>query len=720
MYAERLEGEVTGFSFRSGDSGFAVAKVKIQTGAEVIAVGAIAHLHEGQRLVANGQWITDTRFGRQFKIERFLVEEPRTLRGLERYLSAAVEGIGPETARRIVETFGLDALDVLENHQDRLTEVPGVGEKTKEKIIAAWAQDAAGRELEVTLRGFGLGPALCRRIADRFGRDALAVVTRQPYSLVDVKGVGFRTADQVARANGITQDDPARVQAAVTFSLEEAEGEGSCYLPEVVLLERLGRLDVPLDAARVVLDRMAGFGKVVRHSAPLEQDRAVFLPETERLEAKVAGSLRNRLNDVPAARWADVSRAEVACGLELHPAQRAAVDLALASGVSVITGGPGTGKTTILKVLLAAGRQRNEKWLCAAPTGRAARRLTESSGQEAKTLHRLLEWSADARAEDRSSKSFGGFTRNSTKPLEADGVLVDESSMLDLKLMGALLDALPPKCRLVLVGDVDQLPSVGAGQVLRDCIESDAIPVARLTEVYRQARESGIVRNAHRVNHGELPVSGEKDTDGTTRDFFLLARDEAADAQKLLLQVIEERLPRLGFDARRDVQVLTPMHGGLLGTTALNVLLQAALNPDGAALTRGNRTFRVGDRVLQTRNDYDNDIFNGDVGRVLSVDAGALTIDFDGREVTLVAEAMDAVELAYAISIHKSQGSEYPAVIVVMHHSHFVMLRRNLLYTALTRARRFACVVASARAVRTAVGRAGGDERHTRLALRLR
>ncbi|MDP2313191.1 MAG: ATP-dependent RecD-like DNA helicase [Pseudomonadota bacterium] len=710
MYADRLEGEVTGFSFKSGDGAFAVGKVKVQTGAEVTVVGPIAHLYEGQRLVANGQWVNDGRFGRQFKIETFLVEEPRTLRGLERYLAAAIEGVGPEIARRIVETFGLDSLSVLEGQQERLSEVPGVGEKTREKIVAGWARDAAGRELEVTLRGFGMGPALCRRIADKFGKDALAVVTRTPYRLVDIKGVGFRTADQIARANGIKEDDPSRVQAAVLFCLGEAEDGGSCYLPEGVLLAQLVKLDVPESVARTELDRMAGFGRVARHSAPLEDQRAIFKPETQKLEAKVARSLTDRLKDVPPARAVDVSRAEVACKLELHPAQRAAVELSLASGVSIITGGPGTGKTTILKVLLAAGRQRDEKWLCAAPTGRAARRLSESSGQEAKTLHRLLEYSMQDM----------DFTRNSSKLLEADGVLVDESSMLDLKLMAALLDALPAKCRLVLVGDVDQLPSVGAGQILKDCIDSGTIPVARLTEVYRQANDSGIVRNAHRINSGRVPESGEKDPDGPVRDFFVLTREDATDAQNLLLQVIQERLPRLGFDPRKDVQVLTPMHGGILGTTALNERLQAALNPDGAALVRGNRTYRVGDRVLQTRNDYDNDIFNGDVGTILAVEPGSLTVDFDGREVTLLAESIDAVELAYAISIHKSQGSEYPAVIVALHNSHFVMLRRNLLYTALTRARRFACLVASPRALRTAVGRCGGDERYTKLAERLR
>ncbi len=710
MYAERLEGEVTAFGFKSAEGAFAVVKVRIATGAEVVAVGALSHLFEGQRIVATGQWVVDGRFGRQFKVETCLVEEPRTMRGLERYLAAAVEGVGPELARRIVETFGLDALSVLEREPERLTEVPGVGDKTREKIIAAWNRDAAGRELEVTLRGFGLGPALCRRIADRFREEALTVVTRHPYRLVEVRGVGFRTADAIARSNGIARDDPERVQAAITFTLEEAEEEGSCYLPEGVLNERLSRLDVEANVAQVTLDRMAGLGRVTRHTAPLEAQRAVFRPITDRLEARVARALRDRLSSVPPALAVDVARAEVAVGLELDPGQHAAVVLALASGVSVITGGPGTGKTTILRVLLAAARQRSEVWACAAPTGRAARRLTESGGQEAKTVHRLLEYSMQDM----------DFTRNASKPLEVDGVLVDESSMLDLKLMDAVLAALPTRCRLVLVGDVDQLPSVGAGQVLRDLIQSGVVPVARLTEVYRQARDSGIVRNAHRVNRGEIPISGEKEADGEqTRDLFVLARDHAGDAQNLLLQVIQERLPRLGFDPRRDVQVLTPMHAGLLGTVALNERLQAALNPEGPSLARAGRTFRVGDRVIQTRNDYDNDVFNGDVGRVVAVDGGALSIDFDGRDVTLIGDALDQVELAYAISIHKSQGSEYPAVVVALHHTHFVMLRRNLLYTALTRARRFACLVTSERALRTATGRAGGDERYTRLAARL-
>lgn len=708
MYADRIEGELTSFTFRSPESGWAVAKVRRADGTEAIVVGGLGHVFEGQRIDASGQWVEDARWGRQFKVEKLLVEDPRTLRGLERYLVAAVEGVGPELARRMVETFGLDTMRVLNEAPERLAEVPGIGPKTLERIRAAWERDASGRELMVALRGAGLPAHVCRRVAERFGAEALNVVNRQPYRLTEVRGVGFRTADQIARANGIARDDPDRIAAATLFALEEAEEEGSCFLPEAVLLERVERLDVPRAAASETIDRMAALGRIARHRAPVEGDRPIYRAPTERLEAHVAGTLATLLAEVPPALEVDVARAEAAVGLQLSPGQRDAVELALRSGVSVITGGPGTGKTTIVRVLLAAGRLRGEAWLCAAPTGRAARRLSESSGQEAKTLHRLLEFSMQDMA----------FTRDLSNPLEAHGVLVDEASMVDLKLMAALLDALPPKCRLVLVGDVDQLPSVGAGQVLRDCIESGVVPVARLTDIFRQAQDSGIVRNAHRVNHGDVPVSAEKE--GGARDFFVLGREDAGDARATLLQVVQERLPRLGFDPLRDVQVLTPMHAGPLGTVALNEALQAALNPEGPSMKAGGRILRVNDRVLQTRNDYENDIFNGDVGRVVSVEGGQLVVDFDGRVVALVGDAVDAVEPAWAISIHKSQGSEYPAVVVALHTSHFVMLRRNLLYTALTRAKRFACLVASPRALKTAVGRCGGDERWTGLAGRLR
>lgn len=704
---ERVTGEILGFTFKSDSGAFAVSRLMLPDESVVSAVGALAHLQAGQQVALTGTWEHNARFGRQFKVESLLIEEPRTRLGLERYLSTSIDGIGPELAHRIVEAFGLETLQVLRDTPERLLEVPGISRKKLEKISLKREELETAQNLEVTLRAFGLTSGQVRKVAERFGKDAPSVVARDPYRLTELRGIGFRTADTIARANGVDLEDPSRVAAAIVYVVEQAEEEGSCYLPEGVAVERMQKLEIPLEAARFGIDRMVGEGRIVRHPDPEEHMRPLFRPAMERTEEAVASALRARAS-TEGATWIDLELVEKRIGITLNEQQRKAVRTALSHRLCVITGGPGTGKTTIVKVLLAAASLKMERWLLAAPTGRAAKRLTESCGQPARTIHRLLEWTPQEL----------GFTRDPTNPLETDGLLVDEASMLDLPLLEAVLDALPDKARLVLVGDVDQLPSVGPGQVLRDIIRSGTLPVARLTEIYRQAADSGIVRNAHRINRGETPRSAEKE-EGVTRDFFVLAKDDPSEAQRLITQVITERLPKLGFDPRQDVQVLTPMHNGPLGTSLLNQQLQAALNPDGAPMKWRSRTFRVGDRVIQTRNDYDNEVFNGDVGRILSATETSLTIDFDGRTVTLVSESLDALELAYAISIHKSQGSEYPAVIVVVHHAHFVMLRRNLLYTAVTRARRFTCLITSERGLRVAVSRDGGEERYTLLTERL-
>jgi exodeoxyribonuclease V alpha subunit len=703
-YADRVEGELSDFVFRSEDGGFAVVHVTTATG-EVTALGALAHIKEGQRIVATGQWQQDLRFGPRFKVETVLVEEPRTLAGLERYLQGAVQGVGPELARRIVDHFGLDTLRVLEGDPMRLCEVDGIGPKTREKIVATWVAERAGREVEVTLRGHGIGPAAIRRVLGTFGVGALDVVTRQPYRLVEVQGIGFRTADTIARAHGVSRTAPERVQAAVDFALKTAEEEGSCFLPEAALVERLVSLDVDRATATAGVDAAASMRRVIRHAAPEEGDRPVYRAGMDELEARVARRVAARSVATPTPD-VDVAAAAQAVGIELAPGQNAAVAAVFTARIVVITGGPGTGKTTIVRVLAELARRRAETWAFASPTGRASRRLSEACGQEAKTLHRLLEWGGE-----------GGFGRDASRVIEADCVVVDEASMVDLALFDALLDALGPRARLVLVGDVDQLPSVGPGQVLRDLILAGNVPVARLTDVYRQAATSAIVRNAHRMLAGEVPVSAEKEEGA--RDCFVLPREDAEDLARLLVTVVTERLPANGFDPKRDVQVLTPMHAGPLGTIALNQRLGAALNPVGPEIVRGNRRFRVGDRIIQTKNDYDLDVFNGDVGRVVGVTPSSMEVDFDGRVVPVPGDALDTFDPAWAISIHKSQGSEYPAVVMVLHPGHFVMLRRNLVYTALTRARRFAVIVASPRALRMAVTRAGVDDRHTGLARRL-
>lgn len=707
MYADRLEGEVVAEIFRAADGGWAVLRVRAADGQEHACVGMVGHLHVGQRLSATGAWSTDPRHGPRFKVDSVLVDDPRTLGGLERYLAATVEGLGEELARRVVHRFGLDTLAVLDEHPERLLEVTGIGARLQDRIAASWSATRLHRDVEIALRGHGVPPSAVRRVLERFGRDAPSVVAREPYRLVEVRGIGFRTADAVARAQGIEASAPARVDAAIGYCLSEAAGQGSCYLPAGILHRRLEALEIPAPAASEGIDRQVAAGALVRHPAPLEADAPVFTAEMEAAEAAVARALRARVGRFPAK--VDVEEAARAVRLALNPEQEAAIRMACAHSVAIVTGGPGTGKTTIVRALVAAVSARGERWRLASPTGRAARRLQSAAGIPATTLHRLLEM--DPRT--------GEFQRGPAHPLDGDGLLVDEASMLDLPLLRAVLDAMPAGMRLVLVGDVDQLPSVGPGQVLRDLIDAGTLPVTRLGVVYRQAEDSSIVRNAHRVNRGELPVSSERDGE-VRRDYFHVEREDAAEAQATIRQVVCQRLPALGFDPVRDVQVLTPMHAGPLGTIALNEVLQSALHSGESDAPRaGPGGFRVGDRVIFSKNDAALDVSNGDVGRVVDLAAAGAEVEVEGRRVRVEGAALEQLDLAYAISVHKSQGSEYPAVVLALHPSHFVLLRRNLVYTAITRARKFCCIVGPTRALRLALGRAGGEQRYTLLARRL-
>lgn len=716
LLEQSTDGELLRLSYSTDDGAFAVARLRGAEG-EFVAVGPLGHVTPGQHVRLTGRWVEHGTFGRQFKVASVLIEDPRTERGIRLYLgSGAVSGLGPTFAQRVVDHFGLDTLRILAEEPERLQEVEGIGKKRMEALKAQWAADRQHRELLATLRGYGLGAALANRIVERWGEKAAAIVAREPFRMCEeIAGIGFRTADAIARANGLSPDDPARAEATVHHLLSEAEGQGHCFLPRGELLRRAAALDLSDERVRAALDRLALGGRVVVERSLAPEHDPVFALALHRAERELALGLRERRarGFSPAEIDEAVSAAEQGIGLRLAPGQRQAVALALSHPVAVITGGPGTGKTTIVRVLVEAARRLGIELRLCAPTGRAARRLAEATGGEARTLHRLLEYNPKS----------GAFQRDLGNPIDGHGALVDEASMVDLRLAQALVRALPQPGRLVLVGDADQLPSVGAGRVLADVIASGAVPVATLAEVFRQAQDSGIVRNAWRVNRGEPPRSAEQEEEAVAPDFFVLPRRESGAVLQTLAEVLSARLPRRGFDPRRDVQVLTPMHNGPLGTVALNQQLQALLNPTGPALQRGERLFRVGDRVIQVRNNYELDVFNGDVGRVVQIAGENLLVDFGeggpGGEVLLRGEDLGDLELAWAISIHKSQGSEYPAVIALLHRSHRIMLRRNLLYTAITRARRFACLIGDPEAIERAVAQAGGEERFTRLAERL-
>ncbi len=706
-----LEGELIGFRWVKDDGSFAIARVRGPDQREVVAVGPLGHVQPGQHITLRGHWETRSMFGRQFRTRAVVVEDPKSLLGLERYLSdGAVKGLGPTFARRVVDRFGKDTLRIIDEEPERLLEVSGIGKKRVATIVAHWQTGQAHRALHTFLRGLGIGQALSNRIVDRFQGDAQRVVMQEPYRLAaEIRGVGFRTADAIAREAGVPADDPARAEAAVRHVLRESESEGHTFLPESEIWTRCASLSLPETATTAAMERLVHIGAIARHQSRVPGTRPVFTEELDLAEAYVAARTHDLIQSAVLPPT-DTSPDEEALRITLHPQQQQAVQLALQHGISVITGGPGTGKTTIVQVLLRGARRMGHQWLLAAPTGRAAQRLAEATGSEARTLHRLLEY--NPRTHD--------FSRNAQNPLDAEGVLIDEASMVDLRLMAALLAALPDGCRLILVGDADQLPSVGAGRVLADLIDSGAVPVATLTEVYRQARDSGIVRNAWRIHQGEVPRSAEHDSQtGNKRDFFVIPRTRAEAASQTLVTVVAKRLAALGFDPVRDVQVLTPMHGGPLGTNALNQQLQAVLNPDGAQLSK-SRPFRVGDRVMQTRNNYDHDVFNGDVGEVEDVAGGICTVRFGTQRAALSGPELDDLTLAYAISIHKSQGSEYPAVVMVLHRSHHIMLRRNLVYTGITRARRFCCLVADPDALARATHTVGSSHRYSRLADRLR
>ncbi|MEC8278009.1 MAG: ATP-dependent RecD-like DNA helicase, partial [Myxococcota bacterium] len=600
------------------------------------------------------------------------------------YLSSGdIKGLGPTYAQRVVEHFGLDTLEVLDKNPERLLEVRGIGKHRLKQIILHLKRESEHRDILSTLRGMGIGDHLSRQLLRKYQEDTLAIIHKNPYRLAqEVRGIGFKRADAIALSLGINPESPLRIEATVLHLLREAESQGHCHLPYSEICARSQKLNVPLSLVEDMLQDMIEDARLYcceRH----HEDPPLSRPALGRVERRVAARLidiqqaqpkRTLQNLIPI----DLPEIEHELGIQLNTDQRSAVESVFRQQVTVITGGPGTGKTTIVRALMTAAEQQGEVWELSAPTGRASKRLMETTGLEAKTVHRLLSYSGHTRK----------FTHHKDNPLSCHAVLIDEASMLDIWLFDSVLNALKLGCKLILVGDVDQLPSVGPGRVLSDIIASKVLPVVRLTEVYRQAQDSNIVTNAHRVNKGHLPISCELDVDASPRkDFFVLLREDPEHAQQTLLDVVSKRMPKLGFNPLKDVQVLTPMHSGPLGTEKLNLLLQAELNHNTTRVQGGMKEFRKEDRVIQSKNDYDKDIYNGDVGCIIGPTKAGVRVEFDDKMVDLESSKIRDLDLAYAVTVHKSQGSEYPAVVVIIHNGHRMMLRRNLLYTAITRAR---------------------------------
>ncbi len=719
--ATSLEGVLERITFASEENGFSVVQLVVPGRRELVtAVGALLGAQPGESLRLTGRWLTDKKYGEQFKVDSFLTVKPATLVGIEKYLgSGLVKGVGRVMAARLVAHFGLTTLEVIDTQPQRLTEVEGIGRVRSQRITRAWAEQREIRQVMVFLQAHGVSTTYAVRIYKHYRHQAIAIVKENPYRLaLDIFGIGFKTADAIAAKLGISPTSPRRAEAGVLHLLGEASNEGHVWLPRDVLLEQaVEALTIDASIIEQAIASLTQSDHLVFERGAEGSSGRVYARALHAAEAGLAAALlvlaRGKVKpleiDVDAAlRWFEGKQQ-----LTLAPEQQAAIRAAISSKVLVITGGPGTGKTTLVNGIIQILEKKRRVIVLAAPTGRAARRLNETTGREAKTVHRLLEFSPRTHA----------FERNRDKPLEADVVILDEASMLDVVLAYDVLKAVPRDAQLVLVGDVDQLPSVGPGRVLADLIDSGAVPVVRLQHIFRQAQDSLIVTNAHRVNRGQLPQWHERRDVLPRPDFYFVERAEPEQVLATLEELVATRIPtKWGFDRVEQVQVLTPMHRGSLGAGNLNLVLQQRLNPTGPSLTRGSRLLRVGDKVMQIRNNYDLDVFNGDIGRVLAVDPveQQLVARFEGREVTYDASELDELVLSYACSIHKSQGSEYPCVVMPLHTQHYVMLQRNLLYTGLTRGRKLVIIVGSRKALAMAVKATGAARRYTTLEERLR
>ncbi len=712
---QQLEGTLERITFQNEENGYTVARL-LPRGqrTEVTIVGAISGVNVGEMLRLEGFWSNHPQYGRQFEVRTYSVHYPATLEGLRKYLgSGLVRGVGPVTATRIVDQFGLETLQVIESQPHRLKEVSGIGDKRVGIITSAWEEQKQVKEIMLFLQSHGVSTSLAVKIYKQYGDQSIPTVKNDPYRLAkDVYGIGFKTADKIARQLGMPLDSPSRLQAGLLHALGQLANDGHCY----------GKRDQLLVAAQELLEVSScseQLDRLILQEEVIAEDEAIYLPPFYRAESGTASRLRriqlaerDRLGAFRRLDWDSAfALLDRHNAIQLTDQQKKAVKMTLTEKVSILTGGPGTGKSTITASIIHILRARSGRVLLAAPTGRAAKRLSEATGIEARTIHRLLEY-----------RPTGGspFARDASNQLDTDLLIIDEASMIDILLINHLLDAIDIGTHVLFVGDVDQLPSVGPGNVLRDLIGSDVIPVTRLDTIFRQAEDSFIIVNAHRINQGQYPTFAQE-----SRDFFLFAEPDADKAADWVIELVARRIQsKFGFNPSEDIQVLCPMHRGSVGVAELNQRLQNELNPPSAGLVEfrhGQRVFRERDRVMQVVNNYDLQVYNGDLGRILKIDAEDQTvqIEYDGRAVDYEFSQLDELVHAYAISIHKSQGSEFPVVVIPLLNQHYMMLQRNLLYTAVTRARKLVVLVGSKQAISMALRNNRISARNTRLVKRL-